>query len=118
MLLLWTGARKSEVMGMRWRDLDLDLKGANGGQATWNRRAADLKGRRNHTLPLSKDARALLLTIHAEQTKGRLGLPEFVFFSAAKPVIFWEASGHSYVKCRHFHLRSTHDQRYRDADRR
>jgi integrase len=83
MLLLWTGARKSEVMGMRWRDLDLDLKGANGGQATWNRRAADLKGRRNHTLPLSKDARALLLTIHAEQTKGRLGLPEFVFSSAA-----------------------------------
>jgi integrase len=77
-LLLLTGARRSEVMGMKWRDIDLQ----NG---VWNRRAADLKGGRDHSVPLAGAAQQLLAQIASEQTEvGQRPLPEFVFPSTSK----------------------------------
>jgi integrase len=43
-LLLLAGARRSEVLSMRWGDLDLTA-------GTWNRKAADLKQGRDHSVP-------------------------------------------------------------------
>jgi integrase len=76
-LLMLTGARRSEVLGMSWGDLDLDDK------KTWTRRAENSKGKRASTVPLSPPARELLLAIRAEQIRNRPVLGEFVFPSAA-----------------------------------
>ena len=71
-LLLLTGARRGEVLGMRWGDIDL-----TGG--TWNWEAAGLKQGRDHSVPLSGPARAVLSEIHSEQISGKRQLPEHVF---------------------------------------
>jgi integrase len=76
-LLMLTGARRSEVLGMSWGDLDLDDK------KTWTRRAENSKGKRASTVPLSPPATELLLAIRAEQIRNRPVLGEFVFPSAA-----------------------------------
>jgi integrase len=55
-LLLLTGARKGEVLSMRWTDLDL----ANG---IWSKPASSTKQKQDHTVPLSAPARQLLSTI-------------------------------------------------------
>jgi hypothetical protein len=52
-LLLLTGARRGEVVGMRWADLDLD-------GAVWVKPAESTKQRRAHRLPLSLEAVELL----------------------------------------------------------
>ena len=52
-LLLLTGARSSEVMGMRWTDLDLTT-------GTWTKPASTTKQKSDHTVPLSAPARQLL----------------------------------------------------------
>jgi integrase len=76
-LLLLTGARRGEVLSMRWLDVDL-------GAATWNRKAADLKQGRDHSLPLSAPAAALLRSVADTQSNGgKRPLGEFVFASAA-----------------------------------
>lgn len=52
-LLLLTGARRGEVVGMRWADLDLTA-------AVWRKPAESTKSRRPHTVPLSPAAVDLL----------------------------------------------------------
>ncbi len=52
-ILLLTGARKNEALGMRWADVDL-------GAGVWNKPAAITKQKRDHSTPLSAPARQLL----------------------------------------------------------
>ncbi len=52
-LLLLTGQRRSEVAAMRWEQLDLDA-------GTWLLEAGDTKGARQHLVPLSAPALAIL----------------------------------------------------------
>lgn len=60
-LLLLTGARASEVYGMRWDELDL-------GKGVWSKPAAATKQKLDHIAPLSAPARQLLAEIRARQT--------------------------------------------------
>jgi integrase len=68
-LLLLTGARKGEVLAMRWVDLDLDA-------GVWTKPAATTKQKRLHRVPLSAAAIGLL--------RGIEGGGEWVFPSAGK----------------------------------
>ena len=55
-LLLLTGQRRTEVASMRWSDLDLD-------KGEWLLQAEDTKARRQHLIPLSAPALAILKTL-------------------------------------------------------
>jgi integrase len=55
-ILMMTGARKGEVLGMRWADIDL-------GTGTWSKPAATTKQKRDHVVPLSAPVRQLLAEI-------------------------------------------------------
>jgi integrase len=59
-LLLLTGSRRGEVLGMCWADLDLD-------SAVWVKPAASTKQRRAHRVPLSPEAIELLRRRLAER---------------------------------------------------
>lgn len=59
-VLLFTGARSSEVFSMRWDNLDLKT-------GTWSKPAASTKQAKPHTVPLSAPARQLLADIAAKQ---------------------------------------------------
>ncbi|MGO9045725.1 MAG: tyrosine-type recombinase/integrase [Xanthobacteraceae bacterium] len=61
-LLLMTGARSAEVMGMRWGDVDL-------GSGVWSKPASTTKQKQDHIVPLSAPARMLLTEIAAKQKK-------------------------------------------------
>jgi integrase len=61
-LLLLTGARRGEVFGMRWQDVDL-------GAATWSKPAASTKQKRAHEVPLSAPALQLLANIQKRQRR-------------------------------------------------
>jgi integrase len=63
-LLLLTGARRGEVLAMRWADLDLD-------RGIWSKPGSTTKQKTDHIVPLSAPARQLLSGI---KTRG-----EFVF---------------------------------------
>jgi integrase len=77
LLLMYTGARRGEVLGMKWADISL----ADG---TWRRKAGDLKQARDHDVPLSPQALQLLRSIANEQTeKAKTALGEYVFPSVA-----------------------------------
>ena len=79
-LMLLTGARRGEVLSMKWRDI-VDL--GNDAKAAWRRRGSDLKQGRDHSVALTGPARMLLAEIADEQTaKGTKPLPEYVFPSA------------------------------------
>jgi integrase len=82
-LLLLTGARRGEVLGARWADIDLTT-------GSWSKPASSTKQNRPHHVPLSAPARALLARIREEQAgsqpTGSLGA--FVFPSATS------ATGH------------------------
>jgi integrase len=58
-LLLLTGARKGEVLSMRWADLDLD-------RGVWVKPAASTKQKKLHRVPLSTGAIDLLRSIEAD----------------------------------------------------
>lgn len=62
-LLLLTGARRGEVLAMKWKDLDLNT-------GVWNKPGATTKQKIQHTIPLSEAARRLLLSIHQEASAG------------------------------------------------
>ena len=71
-LLLLTAVRSAELLGARWDEFDLDA-------ALWTIPAARMKGKkdqkREHIVPLSKQAVALLRALHAR------GVHEYVFVS-------------------------------------
>jgi integrase len=75
-LLLLTGARRSEVMHMRWDQLDL-------GKGVWTKPANATKQGRMHRIPLSAPARQVLVEIKqaAEEkaAKYRRDVPAWVF---------------------------------------
>jgi integrase len=74
LLLLLTGARKSEVTGMRWAD----LKGLGSDRPEWHRKGTRLKAKRDHVVALNDEAHQLLLAIREEMlTKNQLS--PFVF---------------------------------------
>jgi integrase len=76
-LLLLTGARKGEVLSMKWTDLDL------GKAPVWTKPAASTKQAEIHRVPLSAEACALLLAIQreAEEKAARTNrpVPAYVF---------------------------------------
>jgi integrase len=61
-LLLFTGARKGEVLAARWADIDL-------GSGIWSKPAHTTKQGTDHIAPLSAPARALLARVRDEQAK-------------------------------------------------
>ena len=79
-LLLLTGARRGEVLSMRWADVDL-------GEGNWSKPPSSTKQNQAHQVPLNAPARQLLSEILERQTEGRGSAPTFVFPSSA-------ASGH------------------------
>ena len=66
-LALLTGARRGEVLGATWAQIDLTA-------GVWTKPAATTKQRKLHRVPLSAPARELLAGIHA-QTSGRVLFP-------------------------------------------
>jgi integrase len=66
-LLLLTGARKGEVLGMRWNDVDLS-------KGVWSKPASSTKQKELHSAPLSAAARQLL-----SERRGKGPVGEFVF---------------------------------------
>jgi integrase len=71
-LLLLTGARRGEVLGMRWADIDLTA-------GTWSKPAASTKQGKPHEVPLSAPALQLVAEIQAQQSANRKPLGTFVF---------------------------------------
>jgi integrase len=76
-LLLLTGARRGEVLAMRWADVDLT-------SGVWSKLPSSTKQKQHHQVPLSAPARALLSRIREQQQKAdrRHLLPEYVFTSS------------------------------------
>jgi integrase len=86
-LLLLTGQRRSEVAGMRWKDLDLD-------QALWTIPGSLTKNHEQHTVPLSKQVLAVLATlphIGEEFVITTTGQTPFSGFSKSKAALDEEA---------------------------
>jgi integrase len=75
-LLLMTGARRGEVLSMRWADLEL---GNAPDTAIWSKPPASTKQKEQHEVPLSGPARQLLMEARQRQAANRRTLPEFVF---------------------------------------
>jgi integrase len=71
-LLLLTGARRGEVLAMRWADIDLT-------EGTWSKPASSTKQKEAHEVPLSAPARQLLSEIREQQAGKRHAVGEFVF---------------------------------------
>lgn len=71
-LLLLSGARRGEVLAMRWAEVDLST-------GIWSKPAASTKQKEDHVLPLNGPARQLLSQIREQQTSKRRTLGEFVF---------------------------------------
>jgi len=72
MLCLLTGARRSNVLAMRWRDLDLF-------EAIWRIPAADAKAGDELEIPLTPEAMAIL-----KQCKASAGASDWVFPAESK----------------------------------
>jgi integrase len=68
-VLLLTGARRGEVLAMKWADVDLTT-------GTWTKPYSATKQKQDHEVPLSAPARQLLSEIAADRKRP---LPEFVF---------------------------------------
>ena len=71
-LLLLTGARRGEVLAMRWADIDLT-------QGTWSKPPSSTKQKEAHEVPLSAPARQLLSEMREQQTGKRHAVGEYVF---------------------------------------
>ena len=59
-LLLLTGARRGEVMGMRWNHIQFTKNDGGASTATWTKPGATTKQKTEHRVPLSDAACALL----------------------------------------------------------
>jgi integrase len=71
-MLQWTGARRGEVLGMLWGDVDL-------GAGTWSKPPSSTKQNQHHEIPLPAPALALLARIQQEQGYPKRPLPTHVF---------------------------------------
>jgi integrase len=71
-LLLLTGARRGEVLAMRWADIDFGAK-------LWSKQASTSKQRQDHVVPLSAPTLQLLSEIRAAQSSKKRALGEYVF---------------------------------------
>src|SRR5262249_39639052 len=71
-LLLLTGARRGEVLAMRWADIDFGAK-------LWSKQASTTKQRQDHVVPLSAPTLQLLSEIRAAQSSKKRALAEYVF---------------------------------------
>jgi integrase len=73
-LLLLTGARRGEVLAMRWADVDLST-------GKWTKPGSTTKQKTDHVVPLSAPARTLLSDIAERYAREHLKRPlgEFVF---------------------------------------
>ena len=71
-LLLLTGARRGEVLAMRWADVDLT-------EGTWSKPPSSTKQREHHQVPLSAPARQLLSEIRKRQAGKQHAVGEYVF---------------------------------------
>jgi integrase len=71
-LLLLTGARRGEVLAMRWADVGLT-------EGIWSKPPSSTKQKEHHQVPLSAPARQLLSDLQAQQAGKRHVLPTFVF---------------------------------------
>lgn len=71
-LLLLTGARRGEILAMRWADVDLTT-------GIWSKPASSTKQKQDHTVPLSAPARQLLGEIAQAQAGKHRPLGAFVF---------------------------------------
>jgi len=79
-LLMLTGARRNEVVLMRWKDLDLDRRDDKGKPSpVWTKPASTTKQKTDHVVPLSAPAQQLLSQIYDAQRGAR---SEFVFASS------------------------------------
>ena len=67
-MLLLTGARKGEVVALKWADLDLSV-------GTWTKPASIVKQNRAHTVPLSAPACQLLSEIKQRRTGSEYVFP-------------------------------------------
>ena len=72
LLLILTGARRGEVLAMRWADVDL-------GTGKWSKPPSSTKQESWHEVPLSEPVKVLLGDIRKQQTAKRKELPEYVF---------------------------------------
>jgi integrase len=71
-LLLLTGARRGEVLSMRWADLDLTA-------GIWSKPPSSTKQKEHHQVPLSAPVRQLLSEIRAAQSAKHRVLGTYVF---------------------------------------
>jgi integrase len=62
-ILLMTGARRGEVLAMRWADLDLS-------EGKWGKKASSTKQKEDHEVPLAAPVRQLLSEIRQKQRGG------------------------------------------------
>jgi integrase len=67
-ILMMTGARKGEVLAMKWSDIDLST-------GNWSKPAATTKQKRDHIVPLSAPVRQLLAEIRGRQPEGEYVFP-------------------------------------------
>src|SRR4029079_2876758 len=65
-MLLLTGARRGEVLSMKWDDVDLK-------DSVWSKPSSSTKQAQNHIVPLSAPARQLLAKIAEQQKVGSRG---------------------------------------------
>jgi integrase len=71
-MLLLTGARRGEVLAMRWADVEVTT-------GVWSKPGSTTKQRTDHIVPLSAPARQLLSEIRTQQAGRRHALGEYVF---------------------------------------
>ena len=92
-MLLLTGARRGEVLSMRWDDVDLKA-------GVWSKPASSTKQKANHIVPLSAPARQLLSEIAVQQKYYlKVDIPASARLSmfspaTAMPVTSLKSSGH------------------------
>jgi integrase len=81
-LLLLTGARRGEVLGARWDQIDLE-------RGVWSKPGSTTKQKTEHIAPLSAAAVTLLKQLKDRAPKGENG-------ALASPFVFASGEGHMY----------------------